>query len=246
MKTDRIVVITGAAGGMGSLFARRFLANGDTVFAADTSVEGLATLKEQLGGMPGLHTTVTDVSDEAACQAVATAAYAVAGRVDVLVNAAGYFPVKPFADMTAGEWRQVVDINLTGPFLMCKAVRPLMVGRGWGRIVNIGSASTFEGVAGQSHYVSAKAGLSGLTRCLARELGADGITVNIVTPGLTLTPPVLRDLPADLRASQPKLRAIPRDERPEDLVGAVFFLASPDADFISGQTVNVDGGKCMH
>ena len=139
----------------------------------------------------------------------------------------------------------MVDINLTGVFLMIKATATLLRGRGWGRVVTIGSASTFEEVADQIPYVAAKAGLFGLSRFLARVLGRDGITVNVVTPGLTLTPPAVAKMPAEIIRQQAKLRAIPRDETAGDLAGAVLFLASPDADFISGQTVNVDGGKHM-
>lgn len=121
-----------------------------------------------------------------------------------------------------------------------------MKGRGWGRIINFGSASVFEGVPGQAHYVAAKAGLVGLSRSLAREVGEYGITVNVVTPGLTVTPPVQKKFPEEMLAKQRDARALKRDEQPEDLVGAVFFLASPDADFITGQTINVDGGKHMY
>jgi NAD(P)-dependent dehydrogenase (short-subunit alcohol dehydrogenase family) len=147
--------------------------------------------------------------------------------------------------MTANDFRKVVDINLTGTFLMIKAMAPLLRGRGWGRIVNIGSASAFEGVADQVHYVSAKAGLFGLTRSLARVFGKDGVTVNVVTPGLTVTPAVKANMPPELIDQQIELRALPREETGSDLIGAIFFLASPEADFISGQTVNVDGGKHM-
>lgn len=245
MRTGRAVVVTGAAGGMGSLIVERFLANGDTVVATDTGDEPLRTLKDAQAANARLHIVAADVTDEAACARVAGLARETAGGVDVLVNAAGFFPVQPFDTLTAAEFRRVVDVNLTGVFLMIKAMAPLLRGRGWGRVVTIGSASTFEGVADQIPYVAAKAGLFGLSRSLARVLGKDGITVNVVTPGLTLTPPVVEKMPAELIGQQAKLRAIPRDETAGDLVGAVFFLASPDADFISGQTVNVDGGKHM-
>ena len=238
MKTDRIVVITGAGGGMGKLAVERFLANGDTVVASDTAEEALAKLTPN----DKLRTVVADISHEDDCARVADTA---GGRVDVLVNVAGFFPMQPFDAMTAQDFRKVVDINLTGTFLMIKAIVPLMRGRGWGRIVTIGSASTFEGVADQVHYVAAKSGLFGLSRSLARVLGTDGITVNIVTPGLTVTPAVKAKMPAELLEQQITSRAIPREETGADLIGAIFFLASPDADFITGQTVNVDGGKHM-
>ncbi|WP_333836045.1 SDR family NAD(P)-dependent oxidoreductase [Novosphingobium sp.] len=238
MKTDRIVVITGAGGGMGKLAVERFLANGDTVVASDTAQGALGKLTPN----DRLRTVVADISREEDCRRVADTA---GGRVDVLVNVAGFFPMQPFDEMTADDFRKVIDINLTGTFLMIKAVVPLMRGRGWGRIVNIGSASAFEGVPDQVHYVAAKAGIFGLSRSLARVFGKDGITVNVVTPGLTVTPAVKEHMPAELIEQQIQLRAIPREETGEDLIGAIFFLASPDADFISGQTINVDGGKHM-
>ena len=186
-----------------------------------------------------------DISDEESCAGLAAFARERAGRVDVLVNCAGFFPDQPFDTMTLADWNKVIGINLTGVFLMVKAVLPLMRGRGWGRIVNIGSASMFEGVANQAHYVAAKAGVLGFSRSLARVVGADGITVNLVAPGLTVTPAVAKTLPKEMIEAQVKTRAIQRDETGADLVGAVFFLASPDADFMSGQTLNVDGGKHM-
>ncbi|MHB0670787.1 SDR family NAD(P)-dependent oxidoreductase [Roseomonas mucosa] len=241
MNSDRIVVVTGASGGMGKLVAERFLANGDTVIATDTSEDALA----KLAAGPKLATIAADVSKEDDCQAVADLAREKGGRVDVLVNVAGWFPVQPFEEVSAEDFRKVIDINLTGTFLMVKAVWPLMKGRGWGRIVSVGSASTFEGVPDQIHYVAAKAGLFGLSRSLARVMGDEGVTVNVVTPGLTSTPAVKKSMPEEMIKRSVEARALKREEQPEDLVGAIFFLASPDADFISGQTINVDGGKHM-
>lgn len=241
MKTDRVVVVTGASGGMGRLIAERFLANGDTVIATDTSEGALA----ELDAHPRLATIAADISKEADCAAVAERARDTGGRVDVLANVAGWFPVQPFEDVSADDFRKVIGINLTSTFLMIRAVWPLMKGRGWGRIVSVGSASTFEGVADQVHYVAAKSGLFGLSRSLARAMGGDGVTVNVVTPGLTSTPAVKKSMPEEMLKTSVEARALQREERPEDLVGAVFFLASPDADFISGQTINVDCGKHM-
>jgi len=116
----------------------------------------------------------------------------------VLINVAGYFPIQSYDEMTAADFRKVVDINLTGTFLMTEAVTPLLRGRGWGRIVTMGSASVFGGVADQVHYVAAKAGIFGLSRSLARVLGRDGITVNVVTPDLTVTPAVKAKMPAEI------------------------------------------------
>jgi len=245
MKQDRVVVITGAAGGMGSVLVDRFLANGDTVVATDRK-EALEILGAKVGANTKLVTLEADISKEEDCARVAAAARDKAGRVDVLINCAGYFPIVAFEKMTTEQWRQTIDINLTGNFLMTHVMLPLMKGRAWGRIINFGSASVFEGVPGQAHYVAAKAGIVGLTRSLAREVGDYGITVNVITPGLTVTKAVKDSFPAEVLETQRNARALKRDEQAEDLVGAVFFLASPDADFITGQTINVDGGKAMH
>jgi NAD(P)-dependent dehydrogenase (short-subunit alcohol dehydrogenase family) len=241
--SDRVVVVTGAAGGIGAALVARFIANGDTVVATDLSAEALDKLRTEIGA-DGLHTVTADISDADDVQQVATAVAALGG-VDVLVNCAGWFPFGSFADTAVDLWRRVIDINVNGMFLVTQTLLPQMRERGWGRIINFGSGSVYPGVAGQVHYVTAKAGVIGFTRSLARELGPLGITVNQITPGVTLTGPVLEQFPPELLESQRRGRAIPRDEYPDDLVGPVLFLASPDADFISGQTLNVDGGMYM-
>ena len=164
MNKDRVVLITGAAGGMGGLFVARFLAHGDTVIATDTSHDALNKLMSAYGREAKLHVLSADISDEGSCASLADFAREAAGRVDVLVNCAGFFPTQPFEAITLADWNKVIGINLTGVFLMVKAMLPLMQGRGWGRIINIGSASMFEGVAEQTHYVAAKAGVLGFSR----------------------------------------------------------------------------------
>ncbi|MBB4934797.1 3-oxoacyl-[acyl-carrier protein] reductase [Lipingzhangella halophila] len=244
-ETNRVVVVTGAGGGVGAELVKRFLANGDTVIGTDLSSDASEKLADDIGRRDRLVTLAADITDEADVARLA-AAVEDKGGLDVLVNGAGFFPIDTFENTTPDRWRQVIDINLTGYFLVTHALLPLMRGRGWGRIVNFGSASMYPGVPGQVHYVSAKAAMVGFTRSLAREVGDDGITVNLVTPGLTLTGPVIENFPAELIESQRKGRALQRDQYPRDLVGPVFFLASPGADFVSGQTLNVDGGMFMN
>jgi NAD(P)-dependent dehydrogenase (short-subunit alcohol dehydrogenase family) len=246
MENGRIVVVTGGAGGIGSKIVDRFLANGDTVFAIDNRLGALKTLLETRNAQDRLVAVEGDVSKEDDTRGFADTIRAKAGRVDVLINCAGYYPIVPFEKMTFEEWQQIIAMNLSGAFLMVSALLPLMKGRGWGRIVNIASASVFEGVVGQTHYVTAKAGLIGFSRSLAMEVGDYGITVNSIAPGLTVTAPVKRGMSGSTINGQRALRAIKRDEQPEDLVGPVFFLASPEASFMSGQMLVVDGGKIKH
>ena len=245
MDTNRNVVITGAAGGIGTLLVERFLANGDAVLATDTDRHALDQLRTRIGGHPRLTIRPADVSSAGEISALAEDAHEQSGTVEVLINCAGFFPLRPFEELSVEDWQSVIDINLTGSFLMARAFLPMMKERGWGRIINFGSGSVFDGTRNQTHYVAAKAGIVGFTRSLAREVGGYGITVNVITPGLTVTRAVRDHFPAELLEAQRKARALPRDEEPEDLVGPVFFLASPDAGFITGQTLNVDGGKFM-
>jgi NAD(P)-dependent dehydrogenase (short-subunit alcohol dehydrogenase family) len=245
MQSHRVVLITGAAGGVGSVLVERFLANDDTVIATDSDAAALERLVGRAAGDAKLITAAADISSEDDCGRLAGLARERAGRVDVLINCAGFFPIVAFEDMTSEDWRRVIEINLTGTFLMTHAFLPLMNDHGWGRIINFGSGSVFDGTRGQAHYVAAKAGIVGFSRSLAREVGGRGITVNVVTPGLTVTKAVRDSFPAEILAAQRTGRALQRDEEPEDLVGPVFFLASPDAGFITGQTINVDGGKFM-
>jgi NAD(P)-dependent dehydrogenase (short-subunit alcohol dehydrogenase family) len=245
MDTGRVVVITGAGGGIGALLVERFLRNGDTVLGTDSSDAALQRLRGSISDDAALITEAADITSEEDCARLAQILRDGPGHLDVIVNCAGFFPITPFEEISAADWRKIIDINLTGSFLVVQALLPLMKERGWGRIVNFGSGSVFDGTKGQTHYVAAKAGVVGFSRSLAREVGAYGITVNVVTPGLTVTKAVRDSFPAAILEAQRKARALARDEEPEDLVGPVFFLASDDAGFISGQTLNVDGGKFM-
>lgn len=246
MKDGRVVAITGAGGGIGRKIVDRFLANGDRVIGLDRAKSSLEELATSRNAGNQLSTSCVDITDEYAVAEFAKHINQTHGHVDVLVNCAGFYPVVSFEQMTQEQWLEVIAINLTGTFRVTHALLPLMKSRGWGRIINIGSASVFEGVVGQTHYVSAKAGIVGFTRSLAMEVGDYGITVNIVAPGLTLTEPVLSGMPQELIKTQVDLRAIKRDEQAQDLAGPVFLLCSPDADFVSGQMLVVDGGKIKH
>lgn len=238
----RKVVLTGAAGGIGSAVARRFLAEGAFLCLVDDRGAELKQLAQELDASDRVLTTELDVSDEAGCNKLAAIVDEAWKGVDVLINDAGQFPVKAFEDLSYDEWRQVVAVNLDGPFLMTKALLPLLKESGKGRTINVSSGSIFRGAPEQCHYVAAKAGVIGLTRSLAQALGQCNITVNAITPGMTVTPPVAKLFSAAVIDEKAQVRAIKRREVAEDLVGAFLFLASDDASFITGQTLNVDGG----
>jgi 3-oxoacyl-[acyl-carrier protein] reductase len=184
-----------------------------------------------------------DVSSETAVGEAAARLAAEHGRVDVLVNNAGVYPHRPFEELTYAEWRRVLQTNLDSVYLVTHALYPAMRARGYGRIVSISSAAVHVGPPGMVDYLASKAGILGFTRSLASEAGAHGVTVNAVTPGFIETPGVLAD-PAevelfDLIVSE---QAIPRRGVGDDVAACVAYLASPEAGFITGQTINVDGG----
>ena len=243
LDSDRVVIITGGAGGIGSRIVDRFVRNHDQVVAIDRDANALNHLQDSRAAGPLLTTLTGDVSKESDAIRLAEEISSRLGRVDILVNCAGYYPIVSFEEMTFHNWTEILGTNLGSAFLITHALLPLLKQSGRGRIVNIGSASVFEGVSGQTHYVAAKAGLIGFTRSLAMEVGDFGITVNLVAPGLTVTEPVRREMPVSMIESQKSVRAIKRDEQPDDLAGPVFFFASHEADFVSGQVLVVDGGK---
>ena len=173
------------------------------------------------------------------------------GRIDILVNNAGLYAslaMRPFDEIPLDEWRQVMDVNVASMFLTCRAVVPAMREQGGGKIVNISSGTPFRGVPFLLHYVTSKGAIVAFTRALAKELGKDGIHVNCVAPGFTMTEGVQAhpEVVEKLRDASVAARTIQRDQVPEDVAGAVVFLCTPAADFITGQTMVIDGGQYFH
>jgi NAD(P)-dependent dehydrogenase (short-subunit alcohol dehydrogenase family) len=246
---DKVAVITGAAGGIGQAFARRLAEDGVHVAIADLA-DGRETVKlVEAAGRDAL-ALACDVSDPDSVAAMARQVQEKFGRADIVVNCAGIFPQLDFAAMTFAEWRRVLSINLDGTFLVTAAFVPGMRVRKWGRIVNIASSTFGSVTTGFAHYVASKGGVIGFTRGLAGDLAADGITVNAIAPGLTRSPGTIARKPRPGFANMDEefaavatMQAIKRPEVPDDLVGAVSFLTSDDAAFMTGQTLNVDGGR---
>ncbi|MGA8817403.1 MAG: SDR family NAD(P)-dependent oxidoreductase [Xanthobacteraceae bacterium] len=246
---DKVAVITGAAKGIGQAFAKRLAEDGVHVAVADM-VDGAETVRlVEAAGRTAL-AVMCDVSNEASVAAMAKAVQQKFGRADIVVNCAGIYPQLDFADMTFADWRKVLSINLDGTFLVTSAFVPGMRARKWGRIVNMASSTFGSVTTGFAHYVASKGGVIGFTRALAGDVAADGITVNAIAPGLTISPGTIVRKPRPGFSNMDEefvavasLQAIKRPEVPDDLVGALSFLTSDDAAFMTGQTLNVDGGR---
>ena len=233
----KVAIVTGGSQGIGAAIADALAAAGATVVIAD--------LAPPEGGIRA------DVSSEEDVTAMVAEALSRHGRIDILVNNAGLYAslaMRPFDEIPLDEWRQVMDVNVASMFLTCRAVVPAMREQGRGKIVNISSGTPFRGVPFLLHYVTSKGAIIALTRALAKELGKDGIHVNCVAPGFTMTEGVEAhpEVVEKLRDVSVAARTIQRDQVPEDVAGAVVFLCSPAADFITGQTMVIDGGQYFH
>jgi NAD(P)-dependent dehydrogenase (short-subunit alcohol dehydrogenase family) len=246
--TDKVAVVTGAAAGIGKAFAVRLAQDGAHVVAADIASSAETVKRVEAAGGQAIGVSC-DVSSPESISALAQEVERTFGRCDILVNNAGIYPQKPFEDMTFADWRRVMSVNLDAAFLTASTFLPGMKRRNWGRIVNM-SSGTFNTVAVHyAHYIASKGGVIGLTRALASEYGPFGITVNAISPSLTKSPGTTSRPPRAGRASLDEefaavaaAQAIPRPETPDDLVGAMSFLTSDDAAFMTGQTLYVDGG----
>ena len=243
---DKVAIVTGGAQGIGHAIATGLAAEGARIVIAD-----LRGAEEAAAAFPdGVGLTV-DVADEAAVQRMADETVERCGSIDVLVNNAGLYAslaMRPFDQIPLEEWRQVMDVNVASMFLTCRAVTPLMRARGAGTIVNISSGTPFRGVPFLLHYVTSKGAIVAFTRALAKELGKDAIRVNCVAPGFTMSEGVKQhpEVVEKLQQVSVAARTIQRDQEPEDVVGAVVYLAGPSSGFVTGQTIVIDGGQYFH
>jgi len=246
----RTAIVTGGAKGIGRHYSQALAAEGARVMIADIA-DGreLAAEIAARHGVNSVVSAVADVSDEQSVKALVGETMARFGKIDVLVNnAALYAPLQETkcTEIEAELWDKVMAVNLRGPFLMVKHVAPHMTAQGYGKIINIGSGTAFRGIPWMLHYVTTKGGIMAMTRALARELGEHGIRVNTLAPGFTLSDTVMSENRGHVETARDRAiqsRSLRRDEHPQDLLGALIFLASADSDFVTGQTIAVDGGN---
>ena len=249
---DRVIIVTGGAQGIGRAYCEAFAREGAKVVVADLDETNGHELVRALSkdGHDALAVRV-DVADAADTDRMAQATLDRFGRIDGLITNAAVFqrPAMsrvPFEKIPVDEWDRLMAVNLRGVFLCCRAVVPAMKAQRYGKIVNISSGTVFYGAPNAAHFVTSKAGVIGLTRSLARELGEHRITVNAIAPGLVISMDDV-DPARDLQNQQrTQARSIKRTQLPEDVVGAAVFLCTADSDFITGQTLVVDGGAQMH
>ena len=241
-----VAIVTGAGQGLGRAFAKAFAKAGATAVIAERNSKTAAAVAAEVMQAGGKALAIeTDVADPASVERMVQAVEDQCGRIDTLVNNAGIFStleMRPFEQIPLAEWDRVLRVNVTGPFLCARAVLPAMRRAGRGRIINIGSGAVSLGRPNYLHYITSKSALVGMSRSMARELGADGITVNTILPGATFTEIERKTVTPEQKLKIIAMQCIPRAETPDDLVGSVLFLASDAAAFITGQAINLDGG----
>ena len=242
----KVAIVTGAAQGIGRAIAEGLADAGARIVVAD--LQGAEEAASSFADGIGITANVADEND---VQRLVDEVVERCGTVDILVNNAGVYAsleMRPFEQIPLEEWRKVMDVNVASMFLMCRAVVPVMRARGGGKIVNISSGTPFRGVPFLLHYVTSKGAIVALTRALAKELGKDQVLVNCVAPGFTMSAGVEAhpEVVEKLRDVSVSARTLQRDQLPEDVVGAVVFLCGPGSDFITGQSIVIDGGQTFH
>jgi NAD(P)-dependent dehydrogenase (short-subunit alcohol dehydrogenase family) len=242
----KVAVVTGAAQGIGRAIAEGLAEEGARIVVAD-----LTGAEEAAAAFPKGVGIRADVSSERDVQQLADKAVELCGTIDILVNNAGLYAsleMRSFEQIPLDEWRRVMDINVASMFLMCRAVVPVMRANGGGKIVNISSGTPFRGVPFLLHYVTSKGAIVAFTRALAKEIGKDNVLVNCVAPGFTMSAGVQAhpEVVEKLRDVSVSARTIQRDQTPEDVVGAVVYLSGPGSNFVTGQSIVIDGGQTFH
>lgn len=241
--SGKTALVTGAAQGIGKAIAARLAADGAKVVVSDINVEGGKAAAGEIGGIA----IAADVSDPASVRALFEGIAAQAGGLDILVNNASIVPFIPWDEVDLAHWQRIIDVNLTGTFLVTRAATDMMrrkdVG---GRVISISSNTFFAGTPNMAAYVAAKGGVIGLTRALATELGKYNITVNALTPGLVESDGVKASPHNEAFGFVEMLQAMKGKGQPEHIADVVAFLASEDARWITGQTLNVDAGMIRH
>ena len=242
----KVAIVTGGARHIGARYCRHLAAQGAAVAIADI-LDGNAVVEEIKTAGGNAIALKIDVSNEQETMRMASETMKAFGRIDILINNAAIFinlQRHPFYEITAEEWDKVAAVNIKGPFLCAKAVFPQMREQRSGKIINIASSTAFWGTPNFLHYVASKAALIGMTRSLAREVGEFGICVNAIAPGLVEHEG--QNAPKALTELQLKERSIKRLQTPEDLLGALTYLSSSDSDFVTGQTIVIDGGSVLY
>ncbi|WP_116133920.1 3-oxoacyl-[acyl-carrier-protein] reductase [Tropicimonas sp. IMCC34043] len=240
--TGKSALVTGASGGIGGAIARALHEAGAVVALSGTRVEPLEALAAELGERA--HVVPCNLSDSASVDALPKLAAAAMGGLDILVNNAGVTRDQLFMRMSDDEWAHVMEVNLTSTMRLCRgAIRPMMKAR-WGRIINISSIVGATGNPGQANYAASKAGMIGMTKSIACEVASRGITVNAVAPGFirtAMTDKLTEDQKAAINTKIPAARM----GEPEEIAAAVLYLASPEAGYVTGATLHVNGGMAM-
>lgn len=240
----RVALVTGAGSGIGRAIAKRLAEDTAKIAIWDINLAGAEETAQMVRDSGGTAIAIgADCSDKAAIKAAADQTRAALGPIAILVNNAGIAPFTPFLDTDDDLFDKVIRINLRGPWLVTKECLPDMLAAGWGRVINITSSSVQSGSPAQGHYVSSKGGLMGMTKTLALEFAASGVTFNMIPPGFIDTP-MLRAAPVDVEAFAATL-PMKRVGKPEDIAAAAAYLASEEASYITGQTISTNGGRYM-
>lgn len=245
----RVAIVTGAAQGIGAAYAAALVAAGAAVSIWDIEdpANGVAAATAAGGKARGSR---VDILDEVAVAAAVEETLATFGKLDILVNNAALFGKlrnRSFSEIPAEEWDRVMAVNVRGTAECVKAVLPHMRSRKYGKIINVGSCTVYRGTPNLMHYVASKGAVVAMTRAMARELGDDGVRVNCLSPGFTASDNVVSnaDYTSGYTQGAVNARALKREQHPDDLVGTLIYLASADSDFVTGQTIVVDGGAVM-